>query len=462
VTQPAAKTIAIIGGGLTGAAVAYHLANRCPDARILVFEPRSRLGGGVAYDTRDAAHRINVPAVRMSLVPGDDGHFARWLAANDALSDDPAAMGPDGNSYPRREIFGRYAGDQLAPLIASGRVAHVPDKATAIAKRGSGWGIVGGSGREHVADIAVLATTHPPPTVPLVLDEACGADPRLIRDPSAAGALAAVAPDARVLIVGTGLTMADVAASLDACGHVGQITALSRRGLLSRGHPRESSPPFGSFVDRHYTALSLLRHVRATIAVAAEQGLSWHPVIDAIRGQAQAFWPALAIAEKRRIVRHLRPFWDVHRFRIAPQVEEVLRRRKAEGTLAVFAASLRTASAGPDAIEVEFKRRGSNTAERGAYDAVVVTTGPAHLRAIATQPHLASLASAGLIRGDDAGLGIACDRQGRALDEHGRAVPDLFIAGPLARGTFGELMGLPQVSDYALFIAAQVEASLGV
>ena len=454
VTNP--KTIAIVGGGFTGGTIAYHLAQAGAEARILVFEPRRRLGGGLAYDTRDAAYRINVPAAKMSLIPGDDGHFAQWIAATDALSDDPQARGPDGNFYPRREMFGRYVADQLAGALAQGRVIHIRDSVAKMTRDGDRWSIVGVSGREEQADIIALATTHPAPMVPAVLDRSLGDDPRLIRDSCAGDALGAVAPDARVLIVGTGLTMADVVASLDARGHTGPITALSRRGLLSRGHSPQPVTPLGEFADRPQTALSLLRDVRRGIAAAADQGVSWHAVIDAVRAQGQTLWPTLTVQERRRIVRHLRPFWDVHRFRVAPQIEQVLQRRLGEGTLEVFAASLRGASAGPGAIDVEFRRRWRAATEHRSFDAIVITTGPAHQLALATQPHLAGLARAGLIRADDVGLGLACDRQGRALDRDGVPVPGFYIAGPLARGTFGELMGLPQVAEYAQFIANQI------
>lgn len=53
---------------------------------------------------------------------------------------------------------------------------------------------------------------------------------------------------------------------------------------------------------------------------------------------------------------------------------------------------------------------------------------------------------------------VACDLN--ALGTDGPANRSLFIAGPLARGTVGDLMGLPQVTEHAVFVAREVEALL--
>jgi uncharacterized NAD(P)/FAD-binding protein YdhS len=263
------------------------------------------------------------------------------------------------------------------------------------------------------------------------------------------------------VIVGTGLTMADVVASLDRQGHTGSIFAFSRRGLLSRGHTRQPYANFGEFVASATSARALLRTVRATIEEALHQGIPWQPVIDAVRAQAMLFWPNLPVAERQRIVRHLRPYWDVHRFRIAPQIEAILKHRIAAGTLTVKAASLVSTTADPSTIIIGVRARKDRTIETVSADYVVVTTGPAHGAVLDTQPHLASLAREGHITADAFGLGISCNRRGQALDAHGDALPSLLIAGPLARGTFGELMGLPQVTDYAKAVAGEVLEELG-
>ncbi|WP_235919427.1 FAD/NAD(P)-binding protein [Aureimonas psammosilenae] len=454
--------VAIIGGGFTGAAVAYHLARlRAASApAILVIEPRERLGSGLAYSTREPAHRINVPATRMSLDTSEPDQFSRWLDATGASRDDPASLDAGGGAFPQRGVFGRYVAAMLDPLLAEGRVLHRRDKAIGARRLEDGrFEIALASSGEVRADILVIATTHPLPAVPHALHPIKDA-PGFIADPYDPKALAGIEPKARVLVVGNGLTAADTVATLGRLGHRGPITTVSRNGLRSRGHASVPTEPYGDFTaPPARTALELLRRIRQAISAAAGEGLSWHGVLDAVRIAGQDIWRDLSESERARIVRHLRSFWDVHRFRIAPQVEAVLDRLTAQGRLVSLAASLRSSTPSPHRLDVEFRRRRTAASERQSFDAVVNTTGPAH-RSIVAQEPVHSLHQAGLAMLDRVGLGLATARSGQALDRDGQAVPRLFIAGPLARGTFGELMGLPQVTDYAEFIARQVAGEL--
>lgn len=450
-------TIAIIGGGLSGAAVAYHLAERSAVAAITVFEPRDTLGAGLAYGTCDPAHRINVPAAKMSLIPGDERHFIDWIDRTGAVSDDPEALAIDGQLYVRRSVFGRYVHEHLRPWIANGRIAHVKASVQSIERNGERWRIRTNTGSTTFAHIVVVATTHPLPDVPRVLAQALKGTSRLIANPYDPQALAAIPLDARVSIIGTGLTMADVVASLDRRGHRGPITAISRRGLLPRGHVLHAYQPFGEFVRTPpLSTVELLGEIRRTIERGQAFGVPWQAVIDAVRAQAGIFWPTMPIEERGRLVRHLRPFWDVHRFRIAPQIASILSRRKSEGTFSVRAGTIKGAEAHNGHIELDVLARRTSSLVRHQADYVVITTGPAHGSIIETESHLSTLGQSGWIQPDRLRLGILCNAHGRAISRSGSVVDDLLIAGPLARGTFGELMGLPQVTDYAQTIAGEV------
>jgi len=456
-TLPTVPTVAIIGGGFTGAAVAYHLARLTGEPlRIVVFEPRAEIGLGLAYSTQDPAHRINVPAARMSLLPGDEGHFVRWLAAHDALDGDPVATLANGQSYPARRLFGRYVSEQLRPMLADGRIEHHRARIASVANEADRWALTGDTGETLAADVIVIATSHPPPAPPAILSAAFEGEGRFIADPWADGALASIARDDRVLVVGTGLTMADVIATLDARGHRGAITAISRRGQRSHSHALGHVEPFGDFATQpSRTALDLLRRVRA----AVQKGGPWQGLFDRLRVQAPQIWRALPLAERRRLIRHLRPFWDTHRFRIAPQVGAVLDRRIAAGTLSIRAATIGGARMQGAQCAVTLKDRGRATRTE-IFDAVIATTGPGHGNVLASQGFLATLVTSGLLVPDPTNLGVAVDDESHMIGRDGPN-PRAFVAGPLARGTFGELMGLPEVTNHAVFVAKSVIAVIG-
>ncbi len=456
-TDPGERaTVAIIGGGFSGAAVAYHLAAQKSVSRMVIFEPRPRLGAGLAYGTDDPQHRTNVPAAKMSLLPGNEAHFLDWINRTNALKDDPDALAEDGFVYPRRSVFGRYVHDHLAPSLATGIVEHIRRPVTSVERSQSGWLIR--TGHENVrADFVVIATTHPEPRVPAALAGVLPNDARIIGDATAVGALDALKPDARILIVGTGLTMADIVASLDGRGHYGRMTAISRHGLRSKGHAKSPVTPYGNFTDPlPRSANELLRRTRRTIADAAAVGIPWHAVIDAVRAQAKFFWPALSLSERSRIVRHLRSYWDVHRFRIAPQPEAIIRRRVEAGALQFVAGSIEKLSSRHDGLEVVLRLSRSDRRIARSIDSIIFATGPDHGRVLASQSFLAELEVQGYLRPDPLHLGIACDRDGRAIDRNGHSDQRLWIAGPLARGTIGELMGLPQVSEFAATVAQKI------
>lgn len=189
-------------------------------------------------------------------------------------------------------------------------------------------------------------------------------------------------------------------------------------------------------------------------------GGDWHGVIEAVRNQGQDIWRALTPDARRRIVRQLRPFWDVHRFRGAPQIDAILDAKLKDGSLTLNRARLGSVVSDASGLVVELCDPRARTIETRRFDRLIVAVGPTHRDILASQCFLAELAQAGRLALDPTELGLQTSRDGSAIGADGIADPSLLIAGPLARGTFGELMGLPQVSDYAEFIATRVAAAL--
>lgn len=444
---PPPRRIAVVGGGASGAIFALHMRRQAGgNTELTVIEPRAELGAGIAYSTSEPVHRINVSAARMSLFADRLLDFDEWCREQGVLADDPDAAVGD-FLFPRRGWFARYVAARLAEAGQGGIFRHERQSVVEITPEAGHYQLRLNSGQTLVADTVVLATGNPPADLPAPL-RAFGSDRNLTSDPWRDGALADVAPNARILIVGAGLTMGDTVANLVARGHTGSILAISRHGLLSRSGSRVVLQPQGVFADvSALTALGLLRRFRREAA-----RFPWRSVVDALRSRLPAIWAEVPAVEQRRLARHVRVFWEAHRFSMAPPVHDVVVAAEARGQLAVAAGRVISVERTADGLEVSWRRRGVALPTRVVVDRIINATGPGFGRAIQAAP-LAGLAEQGLVVADPLGFGLGVDTLGRTANRSGAFSDTLFAIGPIARGARGELSGIREISDHALRLA---------
>lgn len=449
--QETVVNIVVIGGGFTGVAFVIHaIQARAADVNLnfTIVEPSAELGRGIAYGTTEPLHRINVPSDRMSLFANDSTHATRWLKEHGAL--DAGSVDNQGYCYVSRQRYGEYVDATLKDVVAAAalqvRVSHRRASATSLSKSNSGYIVNLNDDTQLEAQRVALCFGHTPSKPPGRIDENALRDPRLITHPWSHDALHAIPREASVLLVGTGLTMADVAVTLIGREHRGPITAISRRGLRPRPHGlfADAADFLGSTAPP-VTARELVKRLRQRIARDKQANIGWQPAADAFRFELPRIWNTLPAREQRRVVRRLLPFWDVHRFRIAPQIHAAIEHAIGTGQLRVVTAGIGNIQRHPHGFRVELKRRGGHSEEHD-FGAVVFCTGPA--RDIDRNPLVKSLLESRLARLDSVQAGLDTDLQSRILDADGNVSPGLFAFGPMTRGSFGEMTGAPDIARH--------------
>lgn len=447
------RSIVIVGGGASGLLVAVQLLRQgVAPARIAIVEPAEALGRGVAYATTRGEHLLNVVAARMSAFDDDPAHFVRFLE-RDPAADAEVAAADGGGGRPRaerfapRRVYARYLADTFAAEPGAQAIAHHRDRVTdAAARDGGGYLLSLASGATLQADALVLAP---------------GNEPRRVADgalPSwEAAAIAAVAADDAVAIVGAGLSMVDVVLSLDAQGHRGPVTVVSRHGLPPLGH---AAPFAGAHPPRddalHAARLrTRLRMVRERARAAVARGEPWQWAIDALRPQVQALWRSMDARERARFLRHVVRYWDIHRHRIAPQVAARLGALRREGRLRLRAGRIEGGiGRGEDGrARLRLRPRDGGSVEEVVADHVFDATGVEGQLSRMRNPLLRALVARGLVQAGGAGIGVLTDDAGRVVDAAGRARADMAAIGGVRIGQLWESIAIPELRGQAREVA---------
>ncbi|KQT35362.1 FAD-dependent oxidoreductase [Sphingomonas sp. Leaf412] len=434
--------VAIIGAGFSGTLLAVNLL-RCDGPRATLIERAPVAGQGVAYGTVHRDHVLNVRAANMSAFPDEPDHFLRWLEAR--------GVAATGASFVPRAVYGEYLRDLLAAARAAapGRLAVVSGDAVDVA-RGRGVRVLLADGGAVAADAAVLAVGNLPPHLPRGLEGA--AESLCYRgDPWDPAATAGLGDEDTVLLLGTGLTMVDVALALEARGFGGRIVAVSRRGLVPHRHassPANEAP----IAERPRGGLATLLH-RGRVRAEA---IGWRNAVDELRPYTQAMWGQADRHARARFLRHLRPWWDVHRHRLAPVVADRIARMIAGGRLTVLAAKPVAAAAVDGGLAVSLRRRGGDVVERIVVRRLVNCTGPQGDLSRTGEPLLATLTARGLIRPDAEHLGIDVDGVARTVAMDGTVDDRLYAIGPMTRGAFWEIVAVPDIRRQAWDLARRL------
>jgi uncharacterized NAD(P)/FAD-binding protein YdhS len=475
----ARRTIAIIGAGFCGTMMAVRLlkadaagafdvvlinrpqppntdAGFGEEADLLPAHSKS-LARGLAYGTSSADHLLNVPAGRMSAFDELPLDFEAYLRRRN--------VAVDGGSFVARKWYGDYlrstldaAAAKLSPRPNASRLLTKHATVTTVDRCADGrlelaFVEAGVEGRLLVDRVVLALGNFPPANVGLP-EPRFYESTRYLRDPWQSGALSRLDLSRPVVLIGTGLTMLDVAVTLKrratADGAALSLIAISRRGLLAQPHrlhlesPAFLSPPANIFdvcSARHY-----LRSVRRYIRLHEAAGGNWRDVVASLRPITPTLWLKLPEAERRRFLRHVRPYWESHRHRAAPEAAALMAGLIASGELKIRAANLVGIREFGDSTSVTIRRRGCMETVDISAGNVVNCTGPSS--DIQAEPLLASMYLQGMISPDALRLGLNVADDYRVTNAQGQPAAGVYYVGPLLKARHWEATAVPELRKH--------------
>ncbi len=455
------RTIVIVGAGFSGTAVAVNLLRLSywKPVRIVLVDRAEQMARGAAYASRDYPYLLNVPAGRMSLNSSDPLEFLRF--ARERL---PGATEED---FLPRSLYGEYLESALLEAEAASpphvRLHRIHGHVCGIERTGgtSPYRVELTDGSSFIADDVVLALGNPPPAGVSAVWALHGSS-RYVADPWRASP--EFQPGETVLVIGTGLTMADtvIAGSASAQNQV-TFHAISRHGLVPPSqtafhHAGCDEQGVALLRAASFSARHLLRAVRELTDEVQSRGGDWREAITCVRNLAPALWQRLPHRERQRFLRHIRPYWEVHRHRLPQEILAKLNQLRRADKLHIHAGRLLDFECVGEKIRVRWRVRGRDEIQTLSFDRVVNCTGADYNATRSRDPLTRALLDQGLATPDSLGLGLRTGPHGALIDVRNRIAAGLYYIGPMLRADHWECTAAQELRVHAERLAHHLAA----
>ena len=450
------KRITIIGGGASGTLLTVNLLRHAGETpvEINLIEYRSKVGRGVAFGTDQPSHLLNVPAGKMGGFPDDIEHFHKWLTAN--------GHNYDSHAFVPRKLFADYLRDLLReasenkPETVSLNI--IDDEAVSIRIDNDEAKIGLRFGETVISGQVILAFGNFAPPHPSVPDLSFTSAEKYFQDPWSNRLYETIKPTDSIFVIGTGLSMIDVAMHYHQHGHQGQFTAISTRGLLPALH--ELGHTYPAFSDELFPAkriTDVFKVVRQHFATAEATGSNWRAVIDSLRPATQRIWLELPLAEKRYFMQHLSRYWNVARHRVPPEAGVMLEAMTESGKLDVLRGRLKSIVFEEGRFNVKYMHGGAEHTVTA--DALVNCIGSQSDFSKIDSDLLKDMLVSGLLRTDALPFGINATPDGALIGADGQESDILFTLGPALKGILWESTAIPEIRTQAKQLALKLLAN---
>ena len=430
---PISFTHVIVGCGLSGSLALIELLRKhsAPISIAVLEENPHRLFKGKAYSADVPVQVLNVPADHMSAYWDQPMHLVKWMEARGLVY--------GASDFIPRQIFGSYLAEVVHEALGAHpqhRVQFFMERLEVIQPDGNNGYALRSAKHDFTAQHVWMATGNFSPA-DIVSNPEVVQHPNYLGDPWRGAGLRFIPNGASILLVGTGLTMVDQVLSLQAQGHRGAIYALSRRGFYPQ--PHQLSPAyswFAAYAEVPTSPLSLLQLVRSEVRRAAELGIPWTSVVNDLRAYTPMLWQNWDLSQRQQFLRHVRPYWEVHRHRLPAASIAALNALEGRGQLMRFGARLADVSANEQGFCVRFVPRGAKEAQTLDVNWILNCTGPQSLGKKLNESWIQSGMAHELLKADALNLGIELSTT---------ANDRLHLIGPPRKGSSWESTALREI-----------------
>lgn len=446
--------IGIIGAGFSGTAVAANLYRQSQQPLdIYLFDKSGKFGAGPAYSTPYSYHLLNVRAEDMSIYEHEPPHFVNWLLQyeHEDTYSEPELTLPQ--QFVPRVLYGKYLQHVITEMQRPSKVrVHLEaGEVIDILPFANHTQLVLRSGRVVTVDKVVLALGNNPATrfpFPVAEDIHC------IDDPWDYRAVEYIPSADPVLIIGSGLSMIDAVLTLHHHGHQRPVHVLSRHGLLPLPHTHLKSALDLTFEELPKQLPHLTKQLRTLSKGHIADGGDWRAIIQGFRAHLPSMWQVANEKEKLRFLRHLLPYWNIHRHRVHTRIMGLLTDLQEKQRLHIHSGRVQSVANGKAII----KPRHSHQHVELPCSWLINCMGPSAQMSSLHQPLINTLLQRELAMLDPLKLGFHASPAGMLIDKHNALSSSLYTVGPPTKGVTWEIGAVPEIRRQVALLTQQLLA----